>query len=75
MQILQEQCVLINKLIRKDLQIIILLTVKELKYICAQLSVQEGTKDEIVKRLLLVLLNEDSFDIDYIVIILNSIKK
>ena len=74
-QILRERCIFLDKLIRKDLQMVVSLTVKELRHMRAQLSVQDGTKDEMVKRVSLVLLKEDSFDVDCVVTMLNSIKK
>ena len=54
---------------------VISLTSKELRHMCVQLSAQDGTKDEMIKRVSLVLLNEDKFDVNCVLMMLNSINK
>ena len=66
---------LLEKLIKQDLQRVMSLTPNELRLMCVELSVQEGSKDNVIKGVSSVLLNEDIEIIDWIQMMLNSIKE
>jgi len=50
------------------------LTMNELRRMCAELSVEEGNKDDMIKRVSSVLLNNDISISDWMKMMLNSIK-
>ena len=56
---LRERCMLLEKLIKKDMHRVMSLTMNELRRACVELSVQEGNKDDMIKRVSSVLLNEE----------------
>ena len=65
---------LLEKLIKKDMHRVMSLTMNELRRACVELSVQEGNKDDMIKRVSSVLLNEDIQVVDWMQMMLNSIK-
>ena len=56
---------IIEKLIRKDLQITMSISKNELRRMCAIFPIQDGTKDETFKIMLPVLSSKDSCDSDF----------
>ena len=72
-QILRQRCVLLQKLIEHDLQRVMSLAMNELRGMCVKLSVQQGNKDEMTRRVSSVLLNEDNPDVDCVLLMLISI--
>ena len=56
---LRERCMLLEKLIKQDLQRVISLTMNKLRHMCIELIVEEGNKDDMIKQVSSILLNND----------------
>ena len=72
-KVLRDRCELLHKLIQKDMQHLISLSIAELRKICSDLKLQDGNKDKMVENIFSALVNEDQSDENAVALLENSI--